>query len=350
MTKSESLMRQEIGQQPQVLSTLLDRETENTFRAAAQVASTHQVRYVLVAARGTSDNAARYGQYLLGVHNRLTVALATPSLYSVYGRPPRLEGALVIGISQSGQSPDIVAVLTEGRRQGVPTVAITNDTESPLAAQADFVIPLHAGPELSVAASKTYTAELVALALLSCALGGTGERLDQLQTIPHAAQEVLQVEDLVARAVERYRYAESCVVLGRGYNYSTAFEIALKLKELSYVIAEAYSSADFMHGPSAMLSEGFPALVVAPSGEMYDTMRDFSLELRSRGAELLVISDRTELLDEAVTPLPLPRVLPEWLSPITAAILGQLFALHLTKVKGHDPDRPRGLTKVTITR
>jgi len=350
MGTSISIMRQEIGQQPQVLGRLLDRETENIFRAATQVAAAHRVRYVLMAARGTSDNAARYGQYLLGAHNRLAVALATPSLYSIYGRPPSLEGALVIGISQSGQSPDIVAVLAEGRRQNVPTVAITNDTESPLAAQADFVIPLHAGPELSVAASKTYTAELVAIAVLSCAFGGLRAQLDQLQIVPQAVEEVLQVEDLVVRAVERYRYVESCVVLGRGYNYSTAFEIALKLKELSYIIAEAYSSADFMHGPSAMLSEGFPALVVAPSGKMYDTMRDFTLELRSRGAELLVISDRSELLDEACTPLPLPRPLPEWLSPITAAIVGQLFALHLTKVKGYDPDSPRGLTKVTITR
>jgi glucosamine--fructose-6-phosphate aminotransferase (isomerizing) len=142
----------------------------------------------------------------------------------------------------------------------------------------------------------------------------------------------------------------SCVVLGRGYNYATAFEIALKLKELNYLIAESYSSADFMHGPVAVVGSGFPAMVVAPGGPMFSTMRAFSLELKSRGAELLVLSDRQELLQEAVTPLALPEGVPEWLSPLVAVVPGQLFALHLTLVKGHDPDRPLGLEKVTLTR
>ena len=154
----------------------------------------------------------------------------------------------------------------------------------------------------------------------------------------------------VARQVERYRYMETCVVLGRGYNYATAFEIALKLKELNYLIAESYSSADFMHGPIAVVGSGFPALVVAPGGQMYDTMHVFSLELKSRGAEVLAISDRAKMLAEAVTPLPLPAGVPEWLSPIVAVVPGQLFALHLTLTRGHDPDQPLGLQKVTITR
>jgi glucosamine--fructose-6-phosphate aminotransferase (isomerizing) len=154
---------------------------------------------------------------------------------------------------------------------------------------------------------------------------------------------------LIDNAVERYRYMESCVVLGRGYNYATAFEIALKLKELNYLIAESYSSADFMHGPIAVVGSGFPAMVVAPSGKMFDTMRGFSLELKSRGAELLIISDREDLLAEAITPLPLPEGVPEWLSPIVAVVPGQLFALHLTLTKGLDPDQPLGLQKVTIT-
>ncbi len=344
-----SVLQNEIHQQPQVLAALLEQETGNAQRIAASLGA-RCIKYVIIAARGTSDNAARYGQYLFGAYNRLLVGLATPSLFSVYNQPPRLEDSLVIGISQSGQSPDIVAVLEEGRRQGAPTLAITNDAHSPLAARADYVIPLHAGEELAVAATKTYTAQLTALALLSCALGNDLERLAALQRAHGAMERVLDGEEQVAKAVERYRYMETCAVLGRGYNYATAFEIALKLKELNYLIAEPYSSADFMHGPIAVIGSGFPALVVAPSGKMFDTMQSFTLELKSRGAEPLVISDRSELLAQAITPLPLPEGMPEWLSPIVAVVPGQLFALHLTLIKGNDPDKPLGLQKVTITR
>jgi glucosamine--fructose-6-phosphate aminotransferase (isomerizing) len=344
-----SFLQDEIHQQPQVLATLLDAEADGARNIAADL-QRRKLEYVIIAARGSSDNAARYGQYLLGAHNRLPVGLATPSLFSVYQEPPRLEGALVIGISQSGQSPDIVAVLAEGRQQGTPTLAITNDPGSPLAAQADYLLPLHAGEERAVAATKTYTAQLGALALLSCALQDHPRRLAALRRAPRALQAVLDTEAQIARAVDRYRYMETCVVLGRGYNYATAFEIALKLKELNYLIAEAYSSADFMHGPIAVVGGGFPALVIAPGGKMFDTMRRFSLELQSRGAELLVISDQQTLLDEAVTPLPLSIGVPEWLSPLACVVSGQLFALHLTLARGNDPDRPQGLHKVTLTR
>jgi glucosamine--fructose-6-phosphate aminotransferase (isomerizing) len=344
-----SYLKNEIHEQPEVMATLLDREGGNARRIATALAR-HDIHYVIVAARGTSDNAARYGQYLLGAYNRLPVGLATPSLFSVYREPPLLQGALVVGISQSGQSKDIVAVLAEGRHQGVPTLAITNDPDSPLAGQADFVIPLHAGEEQAVAATKTYTAQLAALALLSCALAEDGERLAALEKIPKVAARVLKGEGQVAEAVERYRYMETCVVLGRGYNYATAFEIALKLKELNYLIAESYSSADFMHGPIAVVGSGFPSLVVAPGGSMFETMYRFSLELKARGSELLVISDQDALLAEAVTPLALPVGVPEWLSPLVAVLPGQLFALHLTLAKGNDPDQPAGLQKVTITR
>jgi len=343
-----SILQDEIREQPQVLTTLLDTEGENTRRIAADLRA-RGIKYVIMAARGTSDNAARYAQYLFGAYNRLPVGLATPSLFSVYGEPPRLEDGLIIGISQSGQSTDIVAVLEEGQRQGAPTLAVTNDPNSPLATQADYVITLHAGEERAVAATKTYTAQLAALALLSCALGEDPGRLEALRRVPSGVEHILDREGLIARDVERYRYMEMCVVLGRGYNYATAFEIALKLKELNYLIAESYSSADFMHGPIAVVGSGFPVLVVAPNGKMFDTMSGFSLELKSRGAELIIISDQQDLLAEAVTPLPLPEGVPEWLSPMVAVVPGQLFALHLTLVKGNDPDQPLGLQKVTIT-
>jgi glucosamine--fructose-6-phosphate aminotransferase (isomerizing) len=346
---SMSFLESEIRQQPQVLMTLLDREVDNVRRIAADLQK-RDIKYVIIAARGTSDNAARYGQYLLGAHNRLPVGLATPSLFSVYDQPPRLDDCLVIGISQSGQSTDIVAVLEEGWRQGMPTLAITNDPGSPLAVQAEYVVPLHAGEEQAVAATKTYTAQLAVLALLSCVLEGDSQRLEALQGVPLAVERVLTGRVRIEQAVDRYRYMEACVVLGRGYNYATAFEIALKLKELNYLIAESYSSADFMHGPIAVVGSGFPAMIVAPGGKMFGTMRDFSLALRERGAELIIISDQQTLLDQAITPLPLPEGVPEWLSPMVTVVPGQLFALYLTLAKGHDPDQPQGLQKVTITR
>ena len=343
------ILQDEIHQQPHVLTTLLEREWDNARRIAAELGR-REIRYVIIAARGTSDNAARYGQYLFGAYNHLPVGLATPSLFSVYHTPPSLLDSLIIGISQSGQSPDIVAVLEEGRQQGVPTLAITNDPASPLADQADYVIPLHAGEERAVAATKTYTAQLTALALLSCALEGVSERTKALMHVPTLVEDILTGESQIADAVERYRYMESCVVLGRGYNYATAFEIALKLKELNYLIAEPYSTADFMHGPIAVIGSGFPAMVIAPAGQMFPTMRSFTLELQSRGAELLIISNQDDLLSVATTPLPLPTGMPEWLSPIVAVVPGQMFAFHLTVLKGYDPDHPEGLQKVTRTR
>ncbi len=342
-----NILDQEIHEQPAVLRRLLDRETEHVARLADAVRG--RFDYALLAARGTSDNAARYAQYVWGAHNGLPVALATPSLFTLYGRPPRLNGALVAGISQSGQSPDIVAVVAEGRRQGRPTLAITNEPDSPLAAAAEHTLLLHTGPERAVAATKTYTASLAALALFSCLLAGDEERLARLHQVPDVLDEVLAgVAPALARA-ERYRYMEHCAVIGRGYNYATAFEIALKIKELTGVVAESYSSADFRHGPIALLCGGFPVLAVAPAGAVAGDLHALIDSIRERGSELLLISDDPALLAHAHLPLPLPGGLPEWLTPLAAVVPGQLFSLALALARGMDPDRPAGLTKVTET-
>lgn len=343
-----SYLSNEIHEQPEVLLRLLDRQTETAARIAAAIRA-HDMRYAVLAARGTSDNAARYAQYLFGALNRLPVALATPSLFSIYRTPPQLRDALVLGISQSGQSPDIVAVIEEGRRQRALTVAVTNAPDSPLAHAADHVLPLGTGKERSVAATKTYTAQLAALALLAVQLAGDGERLASLRSMPEAVKKTLAMEEPISLAAQRYAYATECVVLGRGYNYATAFEIALKLKELTYVVAEPYSSADFRHGPVAIVERGFPAVVVAPQGAVYPDMLALARELAAREAELIVISEQDEPLRLARTPLRLPVALPEWLSPFTCIVPGQLLALHVTLAKGYDPDHPRGLKKITET-
>lgn len=346
---TQSHLYQEIHSQPAVLENLLRAERDHIRRIGAAL-QTQRITNVFIAARGTSDNAGRYAQYLFGAVNRLPVGLATPSLYTIYKRPPLFQDALVIGISQSGASPDIVSVIAQASQQGAVTLAITNEPTSPLAQAAQHIIPLHAGAERSVAATKTYTTQLMALALLSAALANDETMFDALAQAPAHMARLLELNDVIARAAERYRYMRVCVVIGRGYNYATAFEMALKIKELTYVLAEPYSSADFMHGPVALVEEAFPTIVVAPSGLMQTEMRGFIETLQARGAEVIVLSDAAELLALARMPLRMTVTTPEWLSPLVTIVPGQLFAMHLANVRDYDVDRPRGLKKVTETR
>jgi glucosamine--fructose-6-phosphate aminotransferase (isomerizing) len=342
-----SILQNEIFEQPSVVLRLLEREAQNVHKDAEALRGSFDS--ILIAARGTSDNAARYAQYLFGAHNRLPVGLATPSLYTLYRQPPLLKRMLVIGISQSGQSPDIVAVLAEARRQGQPTMAITNDPGSPLAQTVDSTIALQAGPEKAVAATKTYTASLAALALFSAALAKDDHRLDQLQRIPPLMQQTLDGMAPLLNRVERYRYMDRCAVIGRGYNYATAFEFALKIKELTGVVAESYSSADFRHGPIAIVKNNFPVIVIAPSGATAGDLSDLINRLAELKSELIVLSDLAHLLAQAQMALPIPGDVDEWLTPLLTILPGQVFAMALTGVKRLDPDHPEGLTKITET-
>ncbi len=346
---TDTNLYREIHEQPDALRRLLDKE-EATALALADLIHGRGIDHVVIAARGTSDNAGRYAQYVLGAMNGLSVGLAAPSLFSIYHRPPRFGNALVLGISQSGKSPDIVSVLAEARRQGALTAALTNRPASPLADQADVVIDLQAGDERAVAATKTYTAELAAIALISVALSGAAESREALRAVPQAVATTLSMNEAVAAVAPRYRYMQRCVVAGRGYNYATAFETALKLKEMTYTIVEPYSSADFLHGPLAMIEPGFPVIVIAPSGVMAAEMTDFARTLQERRAEVIAITDAGDLLALARVPLALPTPVPEWLSPITAIVPGQLLAMHLAHARDYDIDSPRGIRKVTETR
>ena len=343
-------LQSEIHEQPERIASLLESQRKTIERIAAEIRK-RDIQYVFLAARGTSDNAGRYANYLWGARNRLPLALATPSLFTYYGQPPSLRGALVVGISQSGQSPDIVGVLEEGRRQGCPTLAITNEPDSPLADASDFLIDIQAGPERAVAATKTYTAELTAVAMISAALDGDAKPWKELGNVPRWMKFSIKQGRLVEEVVQRYRYIDRTVVIGRGFNYSTAFDLALKLKELTYIIAEPYSSADFLHGPIAMVERGFPVMAVAPKGKVFASMLSALGKLRRElGAELVVISNDKRALSLAQVPMEIPADVPEWLSPLVSILPAQLFAYHLTRAKGFDTESPRGLRKVTETR
>jgi glucosamine--fructose-6-phosphate aminotransferase (isomerizing) len=343
-----SWLESELEEQPLALARLLDAQREHAHEIA-RVFSRDDVRYVLIASRGSSSNAARFAQYLLGRAHRVPVMFATPSLYTIYEQPPRLDGAVVVGISQSGASPDVASVLAEARRQGRPTIALTNEADSPLAHEADFVLMLEAGPERAVAATKTYLNSLGAIALLFAAADGpAAER--ELAQMPGLVRAQIELSLATAPPLDEYADAIGATVVARGVNYGTAFEIALKIRELSGLVVEAYSPADLMHGPIAAIRAGWPALVVAPSGPALDSVAAVAVPLRERGARIVAISDAEDVLAAAQTRLPLVGGVPEWLSPLTAVIPGQVTALRLAQLRGLDVDQPVGLAKVTLTR
>lgn len=341
-------LEREIAQQPARIEGLL-RDGFGAVRAAAEAIAARRPRFVVIAARGTSDNAARYAKYLFGARQGWVTALATPSLHTLYDAQLDLSQALTIGISQSGRSPDVVSVLRAAAAQGGPTLAITNDTTSDLAQAAEFVLYQRAGDERSVAATKTYTTQLAVLAMLSTALAEDPRAEDALAAMPDKMAETIALTDDLAKHAERYLDVPYYFTVGRGFNYCTAFEIALKVKETNYVIAEPYSPADLLHGPVAVVEGGFPVLAVAPTGKAASNMDEALNVLRDRGARLLIIADDPARLAKADVPMPLPRDVPEWLSPLVAVIPGQRWAQRLAEARGLDPDRPRGLSKVTLT-
>lgn len=341
-------LRDEILEQHHSIENLLSRQADQIRSIASSIG---RPCGIFIAARGTSDNAARYAKYVWGFNNQIPVALAAPSLFSVYQKPPLLGNQLVVGISQSGESPDLLAVINEANQQGSETLVITNQSDSPLARQADHVIDIQAGPELSVAATKSYTAQLAAIAMLSAAWEEKPELWDQLSLIPRIISGLYLQEDQIQTYASRFRYMDQCVVLGRGFNYATAFEWSLKLKELTYTVAQPYSSADFLHGPIALVSSGFPIFAIAPRGEVFDDMSSLLHQLKEfHRADLFIISDDQDLLQIADCRIPLPPGIPEWLSPLVCIIPAQIFSYHLTLIKRIDPDTPRGLSKVTRTK
>jgi glucosamine--fructose-6-phosphate aminotransferase (isomerizing) len=342
-------LRDEILEQPEVAARFLAAQAD-TIESIAAPLRDRRPRHVVIAGRGTSDHAAIYAQYVLGVRHGIAVGLGTPSIVSVYDAPLDVRDALVVGISQSGASPDIVGVLAAARRQGAPTIAITNDPDSDLAAAADRTIVLAAGPELAVAATKTYTTELLAIALLSAALADDPTDRAAVAQLPGTLGDALALEPHIERIAGDQSGATRALVIARGYEYATSREWALKLKELGRVFADPYSAADFQHGPVTLVEPGIPVLAVVRAGpaarDVVDLLRGLRTDL---DADVMVVSDVDDALDLGTWPVRLPPLTPEWLGPIVSIVVGQLHAYHLTLARGLDPERPRGLSKVTRT-
>lgn len=342
-------MLEEIRQQPTVLARTLSAELEHIedFKRAV---SARRPKLIVLAARGTSDNAAQFGRYLLEITTGIPVSLAAPSIYTLYNADVDLRDALVIGISQSGESTDTNLVLERARKHGAVTVGVTNEAASSMARIPDEVFLIRGGTEKSVAATKTYSGQMLMFYLIAYALGGD-IRIEDLKRLPDWAESALKLEKSIASLCERYRFMDQAVVVGRGLNYSNAFEFALKLMETCYVITERFSSADFLHGPIAMVEPSFPVFLFAPTGVTAPSMREMLAKLRKLKAETVVITDASNggIEEHATRSMRVGRKLDELYTPIPYIIPAQIFAACLASEKGLNPDRPRTLTKITRT-
>jgi glucosamine--fructose-6-phosphate aminotransferase (isomerizing) len=343
-------MLSEIRQQPDVVRNILRNELEGV-QALADEIKRRKIAFAYVAARGTSDNAAHYFKYLFEIEHGIPVAIAAPSVFTVYDAVPHLgEHAFVLGISQSGEAPDVIAVIQRAKEAGALTACVTNTPTSQLAQVADYCLHIGAGEEIGIAASKTYTGSMACLALLSTAL--SPERPDRLEFLRRAADAMeasLGLDEAIHMLVERYKDMQGCVVIGRGYNQCTAMETALKITETSCISAQSYGAAEFQHGPIAQVNTGLPVILFAPEGRTFKAMADLATKLRDQHPALICISHDAAFLAGSETAIRVPKAVQEWVSPMVYAVAGQLIAYWLSLSKGLDPDTPRGIEKVTKT-
>ena len=343
-------MLAEIHEQPTAIQRLIDAEKARIWKLARPWRETPP-RAIFIAARGTSDHAALYAKYLFETMNGIPVGLAAPSVASIYKAKVNVKDMLFIGISQSGEAADVAAVMAQAKRAGADTLAITNVGNSPLVSAAHHTITLHAKPEKAVAATKTFTSTMAALLLLSAALNKSARLLGDLERLPNLIENALQISEQARPKVERFRYLQECVVLGRGYNLSTAYELALKLRETSYLRAQPFASPDFVHGPIAMIGEGYPVIAIANQGRALASVLEVVAQVKSRGAEAVIIGNAPAALKIADVAFPVNVGLhvPEVISPFAGIVAGQIFTHALSLLKGFNPDQPRNLQKVTIT-
>lgn len=338
-------MLEEIAEQPAVLERTIKNEKEKITKIG-EILSKRDIDLIVIVARGSSDNASLFGRYLLEITTGIPVSLSAPSVFTLYDAKLNLKRALVIGVSQSGEGTDINTVLEKAKQAGAFTIGITNEVDSTMARIADEVLLIHAGREKSVAATKTYTGQMLHFYMLARALS---EKKLEFEKIPHFSAQALQLKQEVEDLVRRYVFMENCVVVGRGLNYGNSYELALKLMETCYVVAERFSSADFFHGPLAIVERRFPVILFAPQGVTRQSNVDLLERLGELHADCLAITNDERIAALSSRALLMPPEIDEFLSPIPFIIPAQLFAALLAREKGLDADAPRSLSKVTQT-
>lgn len=339
----------EILEQPKVFEKCLI-QNEKNIRTIVSILKERNIRHVIIAARGTSDHAGIYAKYLAEIKLGIPVTLAAPSIFTLYNGNLKMDDSLVIGISQSGRAADVLEVINKAKAQGALTVSITNHADSPLAQEAEFHLDCAAGVEKSVSATKTFTTQVYLLAHLIAEWAEDEALKNELSKVPEIVQKVIDNADYIKSLVQRYRFMNECFVLGRGINFPIALESALKIQETSYVRAKAYATSDFHHGPFAMIDNHMPVIIFAPEGPTLADSMEMINKLKNAGADVLVVSNNAEALSKGDTSIEIPNGAGEFAVPFANAVVGQIFACSLSVLRGLNPDTPRGLSKVTITR
>lgn len=343
------LMWNEIFEQPEVLRRCSMRNTE-VISEIVKVIKEKKIESIVIAARGTSDHAGIYGKYIIEYLTGIPVALAAPSILTIYNKSLNLKNSLVVGISQSGKAADVLEVIKEANKQGAVTVGITNSELSPIAIECKFHLFADAGIEGSVAATKTFTAQMLLLAQLAVTWKNDNDLMESLKLVPQQVAETLKIAETVIEKVQRYRFMEECFVLSRGINYPIAMESALKIQETTYAKAKAYATSDFYHGPYAMIEKSTPVIIYAPEGPCFKDICNMIYKLKESEAELLIVSNNKEAVSLGNCGFTIPNTENDLISPFFNVVVAQMFACQLALSKGLNPDCPRGLKKVTITK
>ena len=342
-------MWEEIMEQPQILKKTI--ESNNTvIDLLLEELNAREISTVIIAARGTSDHAAVYAKYAIETLVGIPVSLAAPSVMTMYNKHINMKNCLVIGISQSGKAADVIEVVRTAAEQGAVTMSVTNFTDSPLATTSRFHLFCDTGVEKSVAATKTFTSTVYLLINFIARWAKCQDLLEELKQVPDTMIKLFNSDEKIHEVVRRYRFMKECFVLARGINYSIALESALKIQETTYIRAKAFATSDFHHGPFAMVERDMPVIVFAPEGPSTADISEMLDKLKESGADILVISNKNDLLVKGDCSIEIPKNLSDYVSPFINVAVAQMFACKLSSLKGLNPDAPRGLNKVTITR
>lgn len=342
-------MWKEILEQPIALERCFEKNTQ-IIQEIIRSIKDKNINQVILAARGTSDHAAVYGKYVIELLVGIPVSLAASSIFTIYHGKLNLSNSLVIGISQSGKAADVLEVVRGAKNCGAVTVGITNNADSEIAQESEFFLNCEAGVEKSVAATKSFSTQLFLLASLAAEWAGNQEAKNEIYRLPERITQVFEVTGAIESKVERYRFMNECFVLARGINYAVSLEAALKIQETTYVRAKAFATSDFQHGPIAMIEPDIPVIIFAPDGPSINDVSSMINKLKSENIETIVVSNRKDILDLGTTSFSIPETSNDIISPFFNVIIAQMFACKLALAKGLNPDSPRGLKKVTVTK